>query len=178
MYLSSIHFDFISCSSSSTSTSVTPIMVANYARTQRKYKSPHLQYSISSLPDYPGDDLGRLLIYEIIFLRIPSMLNSNHSLSTNQWLSTTSVLPQALSTLPLCSWHQSPYFLFQHHFLGLTQILGLWAFFNRLYLHYKFLSIPPEQSVFLQYNLPKSLHTPLATRWVFTGLPEPFLTSF
>ena len=37
------------------------------------------------------------------------MLNSNHSLSTNQWLSTTSVLPQAVSTLPLCSWHQSPY---------------------------------------------------------------------
>ena len=55
-----------------------------YSAMMQEYKSPHLQYSILPFPNYPGDDLGRLLIYEIIFLRIPSMLNSNHSLSTNQ----------------------------------------------------------------------------------------------
>ena len=59
-----------------------------YSAMMQEYKSPHLQYSIIrhflTILQNPGDDLGRLLIYEIIFLRIPSMLNSNHSLSTNQ----------------------------------------------------------------------------------------------
>ena len=37
---------------------------------------------------------------------------------------------------------------------------------------------PPELSVFLQYNLPRASTLLLPLRWVFTGLPEPFLSYF
>ena len=55
-----------------------------FCKDAKKVQFPALAVLQFFFPSYPGDDLGRLLIYEIIFLRIPSMLNSNHSLSTNQ----------------------------------------------------------------------------------------------